>query len=194
MRGSGLPVSLPTRLPRLRIPLAPSDPDAVLDLQKVFERTYENGAYGRTVDYTRAIEPVLSAADGAWASRFRPARYSRRSRRPWISSSTSPGPWAIAATSRRIPPGSASALLVDARGLQIELAEGRVSSAVLGLELAAERYTRDATNYWTLRFYEPLSKEPLRSPEELVAEQGRELREKDAQIAALRRQLGESRL
>ncbi|MBI4612637.1 MAG: DUF4058 family protein [Planctomycetes bacterium] len=61
------PIGLRARLPRLRIPLVPPDPDVVLDLQNAFERAYENGAYGRTVDYARATLPPLSPADEAWA-------------------------------------------------------------------------------------------------------------------------------
>lgn len=38
-------------LPRIRVPLADSEPDIVLDLQAVFERCYDEGAYTRRVDY-----------------------------------------------------------------------------------------------------------------------------------------------
>jgi hypothetical protein len=61
------PRPLAERLPRVRIPLAAGDPDAVLDLQAVLERTYEDGAYRDRIDYSRPCRPPLSGADQAWA-------------------------------------------------------------------------------------------------------------------------------
>lgn len=61
------PRRLAERLPRVRIPLAAEDPDAVLDLQAVLERTYEEGAYRDRIDYSRPCRPALSPADQAWA-------------------------------------------------------------------------------------------------------------------------------
>jgi hypothetical protein len=56
------------RLPRIEVPLADGDPDVVLDLQAVFSRCYDDGAYARRLDY-RSDPPVpLSAEDAAWAN------------------------------------------------------------------------------------------------------------------------------
>jgi hypothetical protein len=55
------------RLPRIRVPLAGSDPDLVLDLQPLFTRVYDEGAFDRQVDY--ALEPAVRLArdDAEWA-------------------------------------------------------------------------------------------------------------------------------
>lgn len=56
------------RLPRVAIPLKAPDPDVVLDLQAVFERCYEHGAYADLVDYSADPQPPLSPEDAAWAA------------------------------------------------------------------------------------------------------------------------------
>lgn len=61
------PINLRQRLPRIIIPLTAPDPDAVLDLQAVFERAYENGAYADLIDYTRPPKSPLSPDDAGWA-------------------------------------------------------------------------------------------------------------------------------
>jgi hypothetical protein len=56
------------RLPRIEVPLADGDPDVVLDLQAVFDRCYDDGAYARRLDY-RSEPPVpMAAEDAAWAN------------------------------------------------------------------------------------------------------------------------------
>jgi hypothetical protein len=57
------------RLPIIRIPLRPSDPEALLDLQAVVEQCYRNGGYD-DIDYTDEPEPRLNKADAAWADAF----------------------------------------------------------------------------------------------------------------------------
>ena len=64
------PISLRKRLPRIAVPLAEPDPDVALDLQAVFERSYENGAYADVIDYTRPPKVALSADDAGWAERL----------------------------------------------------------------------------------------------------------------------------
>jgi len=54
------------RLPRIAIPLQAPDPDVVLDLQAVFERCYEYGAYNDLIDYRAHPEIKLSPEDAAW--------------------------------------------------------------------------------------------------------------------------------
>ena len=59
--------SLRRPLPPLSIPLAAGDPDVLLELQPVFDRTYEAGSYRRRIDYGEPCRPPLSAEDQAWA-------------------------------------------------------------------------------------------------------------------------------
>ncbi len=61
------PVSLRKRLPRVAIPLIEPDPDVTLDLQAVFERGYENGAYADVIDYRRPPKTPLNLDDAVWA-------------------------------------------------------------------------------------------------------------------------------
>lgn len=59
-------ISLPRRLPRLRVPLREPDPDVVLDLQAIFARCYDNGGYADLVDYRQPPPGPLSAEEMAW--------------------------------------------------------------------------------------------------------------------------------
>lgn len=52
-------------LPSIRIPLAEGDPDVVLDLQAVFNVTYERG-YTRSLRYDRPILPKLTDEQAEW--------------------------------------------------------------------------------------------------------------------------------
>jgi hypothetical protein len=47
--------------------LTGGDPDVILDLQHVFERVYEAGAFARVIDYGRPLTIPLSKADCQWA-------------------------------------------------------------------------------------------------------------------------------
>jgi hypothetical protein len=60
------PWTLRQPLPTVPIPLANADPDVALDLQTLFTTVYDRAGYGYALDYRRAIEPPLSAADAAW--------------------------------------------------------------------------------------------------------------------------------
>lgn len=60
-------VSLRERLPRVRIPLDPTEPDVVLDLPAVLDAAAEAGAYDRRVDYASNPFPPLGPGDLAWA-------------------------------------------------------------------------------------------------------------------------------
>lgn len=55
------------RLPRITVPLNPGEPDLVLDLQAVFDRNYDEGAYTREIDYTQDPIPPLRPEDATWA-------------------------------------------------------------------------------------------------------------------------------
>jgi hypothetical protein len=62
------PISLPQRLPEIAIPLLPGDPDVPLDLQDVFNRSYEFGPYHREIEYGKdPIIPRLKPEQAEWA-------------------------------------------------------------------------------------------------------------------------------
>jgi hypothetical protein len=61
------PRLLPERLPRVRVPLADGDPDVVLDIQGVLDRTYETGHYRKIIDYTQPCVPPLRGHNFVWA-------------------------------------------------------------------------------------------------------------------------------
>jgi hypothetical protein len=62
------PISLPQRLPEIAIPLLPGDPDVPLDLQDVFDRSYEFGPYQREIEYGKdPIVPRLKPKQAEWA-------------------------------------------------------------------------------------------------------------------------------
>ena len=52
---------LENRLPRVAVPLDEDLPDATLNLQAVFDRNYEEGAYELQIDYRRDVAPALLA-------------------------------------------------------------------------------------------------------------------------------------
>ena len=62
------PIRLTDRLPVISIPLLPGDGDVSLDLQAVFNRCYDEGAYRRKVHYEfQTLEPPLSSELNSWA-------------------------------------------------------------------------------------------------------------------------------
>lgn len=54
------------RLPAIRIPLRPTDPDAVLDIQALVDQAYRDGRYD-DIDYSEPVRPPLAPEDAAWA-------------------------------------------------------------------------------------------------------------------------------
>src|SRR5205823_5774889 len=54
------------RLPVIRIPLRPGEPDVVLDLQPLVDQCYERGRYARKIDYSHSPEPPIPAEELAW--------------------------------------------------------------------------------------------------------------------------------
>jgi hypothetical protein len=61
------PIRLIHPLPTVLVPLLPGDGDVRLDLQAVFNRTYEAGPYAREIDYRQdAIEPPVEERDAAF--------------------------------------------------------------------------------------------------------------------------------
>ena len=63
-------VRLQTRLPRIRIPLLPEDPDVVLDVQAVLTRCYDAARYDLDLDYTRLPPIALPPSDMAWVEDY----------------------------------------------------------------------------------------------------------------------------
>ena len=61
------PIQLQDRLPRVKVPLLSGDPDVVLDLQEVFNRTYDAGAYNNELDYNSSPPIALRGGDASWA-------------------------------------------------------------------------------------------------------------------------------
>jgi hypothetical protein len=77
-------------LPTIKIPLRPDDADVPLDLQRLIEQCYRNGAYEGTLNYAVEPDPPLRGADKKWALQWlrekglRPRKQlsRRRKRRP----------------------------------------------------------------------------------------------------------------
>lgn len=61
------PRTLRDRLPRIFVPLLEGRPAVRLDLQAVFDRAYDEGAFDRSVDYRADPNPPFSAEDAPWA-------------------------------------------------------------------------------------------------------------------------------
>ncbi len=63
------PVRLRDPLPVIRVPLRPTDSDAILAFQPLIDQCYERGRY-HFLDYRRALDPPLSSEDAAWAGQL----------------------------------------------------------------------------------------------------------------------------
>jgi hypothetical protein len=61
------PISLRERLPEIQIPLREQDPPVLLDLQELVNNAYENGRYGRRLDYATPLDLPLAGEDATWA-------------------------------------------------------------------------------------------------------------------------------
>ncbi len=61
------PISLRERLPTLRIPLRPTDPDVPLALQPLVDRCHVNGRYWQLSDLA-SLSPALPEEDAQWAA------------------------------------------------------------------------------------------------------------------------------
>lgn len=60
---------LETRLPRIRVPLRPTDQDVVLDLQAILNDAYDRGGYD-ILDYRKPPKPPLTGAAAEWAEQL----------------------------------------------------------------------------------------------------------------------------
>jgi hypothetical protein len=61
------PIRLSQRLPVIRIPLKPGDPDAQLDLQAVLDAAYDRVGYDTEIDYRAEPRPALKPELSTWA-------------------------------------------------------------------------------------------------------------------------------
>jgi hypothetical protein len=59
---------LERRLPKIPIPLAEGDPDVSLDLQAVFDTTYDRSGYDYALNYKKPVEPPLTESQSAWVA------------------------------------------------------------------------------------------------------------------------------
>jgi hypothetical protein len=65
------PIVLEERLPELDIPLLPGDGSVTVDLQAVFDRSYDAGPYRREIDYAKdAPDPPLDEDRTPWAKQL----------------------------------------------------------------------------------------------------------------------------
>src|SRR6185437_3785712 len=51
------------RLPKFKVPLAPDDRDALMDLQAAFVRAYDLGNFGDSIDYKGSPHPDVPLTD-----------------------------------------------------------------------------------------------------------------------------------
>ena len=63
------PMPLRQSLPRVPIPLRPTDPDLGLELQPLIDRVYTAGGHD-DIDYAKPANPPLDAEDAAWADQL----------------------------------------------------------------------------------------------------------------------------
>jgi hypothetical protein len=68
----GWPLRL--KLPTIPVPLLSEDPELPLDLQAVFQATYEPAFYDRRLPYDRPLDPPLRADDEVWVKQALPKR------------------------------------------------------------------------------------------------------------------------
>jgi hypothetical protein len=61
------PIGVRDRLPQIRVPLAHGEPDVILDLESVFQRSYDEGGFARWIEYDKEPVVALPAEDAAWA-------------------------------------------------------------------------------------------------------------------------------
>jgi hypothetical protein len=62
------PIALPSRLPRIAIPLNAGDADGVLDLQRVLDQAYDSGPFADRIDYSQPPFGKLSDEMLAWCN------------------------------------------------------------------------------------------------------------------------------
>jgi len=77
------PILMQQSLPSVAVPLMPGDSDVEVDLQAVFERTYDAGPFARAIDYrTDPVEPPLTPEQKNGCATFSAARECQESNGP----------------------------------------------------------------------------------------------------------------
>jgi hypothetical protein len=71
------PIRLQHTLPEIQIPLRKDDPRLMLPLQPMIETIYADGRYGMTLDYSRPLDPPLSADDRRFVTECVAAKVAR---------------------------------------------------------------------------------------------------------------------
>ncbi len=66
-KGELYPIRLDERLPVIPIPLRAGEPDALIDLQALIDRVYQNGGYVEETDYSVECDPPLTGDEAVWA-------------------------------------------------------------------------------------------------------------------------------
>ncbi len=61
------PRTVRDRLPLVTVPLTEGTADAMLNLQEIFDRVYDESFFDRAVDYRLASDPPLAPEDAPWA-------------------------------------------------------------------------------------------------------------------------------
>ena len=59
------PICLRDRLPAIRVPLRPTDADAVVELQALVDQCHERGPY-HLLNYRLDLDPPLPPDEAAW--------------------------------------------------------------------------------------------------------------------------------
>jgi Protein of unknown function (DUF4058) len=60
------PVHYQSPVPIIPVPLAPPDPDVLLNLQPLIESVYQLSHYDRSIDYACPLKPPLAADESSW--------------------------------------------------------------------------------------------------------------------------------
>ncbi|MBI4659054.1 MAG: DUF4058 family protein, partial [Verrucomicrobia bacterium] len=63
------PIRFRERLPCIRVPLRPTDADALLDLQPLIDQCHERGRY-HLLNYRLELHPPLPPEEAAWATQL----------------------------------------------------------------------------------------------------------------------------
>ncbi|MCS7299954.1 MAG: DUF4058 family protein [Fimbriimonadales bacterium] len=64
------PIALEEPLPAISVPLRAGEADAVLELQPLVDRAYEQGRYHRLIDYAQDLPPPLTDAQRDWIAQL----------------------------------------------------------------------------------------------------------------------------
>ena len=67
IRYYAVPIRMTERLPMIPIPLDPDVEPVRIELQPLFERTYDTGRYAEFMDFAKPCDPALSLEQQAWA-------------------------------------------------------------------------------------------------------------------------------